>query len=382
MNNLGEGMNPGMLCKWTAMAGLGLLLAACGKAGGKQEAPKQAPPVPVSVAPAVQQTVPFALQAVGTVETVASVNVKSRLDGQIVQVGIHDGQNVEAGQLLFEIDPRPLAAQLKQVEANLARDQAQLNYAAGQEKRYADLLQRNFVSHEAYAQAKSTLDAAQALVEADRAAVDNARVQLGYTTIRSPIAGQAGKVLIGKGNLVKANDTVSLVVINQINPIYVSFAVPEQYGGEIRRHMASATLKVLATPRTNGAGPVEGKLAFVDNTVDASTGTLKLRAVFGNRDRVLWPGDFAEVVFTLRQDRDRIVVPSRAIQNGPNGTYVFAVSAAGDKVALRPVTVERTQGSLAIIGKGLAAGERVVLDGASRLTPKSTIKIVPSSPTP
>ena len=369
-------MNKASLQRVWVPAILLLIVTGCGK--GKNAGPKPAPPVPVTVGTVVQKTVPFQLNAVGTVETLSTVNVKSRVDGQIVQVGIKDGQQVSHGQLLFRIDPRPFAAQLKQAEANRLKDQAQLTYAAGQEKRYVELLQKNFVSREAYAQVKSNLEAAQALVKADQAAIDNARLQLGYTTIRSPIAGRAGKVLISNGNLVKANDTVSLVVINQLSPIYVSFAVPEQFGGEVRRLMAAGPLKVEAMPRTAGAQPEQGTLAFIDNAVDASTGTIRLRAEFSNQDHVLWPGDFAETTLTLRQDENAVVAPARAVQNGPRGTYVFVVR-PDLKVAIRDVTVDRTFGADAIIAKGLAAGERIVADGASRLTPASTVKITGSA---
>jgi membrane fusion protein, multidrug efflux system len=358
-----------------------LVLTGCGNGGAKKEGPKQAPPVPVTVGEVMKKTVPFQLKAVGNVETVATVNVKSRVDGQIVQVGIKDGQDVAKGQLLFQIDPRPFAAQLKQAEATLLKDQAQLTYAAGQEKRYEDLLQKNFISREAYAQVKANLDAAQAVVKADQAALDNARVQLDYTTIRSPISGRAGKVLVSGGNLVKANDTISLVVINQISPIYISFAVPEQFGGQVRQRHAAGGLEVEALPRMTGAKPVEGKLAFIDNAVDATTGTLRLRAEFPNTDRILWPGDFAETTLTLRQDNDAVVAPARAVQNGPRGTYVFVVQ-PDLKVAIRDVIVARTIGADAVITKGLQPGEKVVTDGASRLTPTSVVKIKGSGNVP
>ncbi|HYP66656.1 MAG TPA: efflux RND transporter periplasmic adaptor subunit [Thiobacillaceae bacterium] len=368
--------------RWViATAAVLLVLTSCGRGEAKKEGPKQTPPVPVTVGEVVRKTVPFQLRAVGNVETLATVNVKSRVDGQIVRVGIKDGQDVAKGQLLFQIDPRPFAAQLKQAEAALLKDQAQLTYAAGQEKRYEDLLQKNFISREAYAQVRANLEAAQAVVKADKAALDNARVQLDYTTIRSPIAGRAGKILVTGGNLVKANDTVSLVVINQLSPIYVSFSVPEQFGGQIRQRHAAGILKVEALPRTTGANSVEGNLAFVDNAVDSATGTLKLRAEFPNTDRILWPGDFAETTLTLRQDNDVVVAPARAVQNGPRGTYVFVVR-PDLKVAIRDVVVARTEGADAVIAKGLQAGEKVVTDGASRLTPNSAVKIKGSSSAP
>lgn len=367
-------MSKALLQPVMATAVVLLFMTGCGKEGEDKGKSKLLPPVPVTVGMVEQKTVPFQLKAVGTVETLSTVNVKSRVDGQVVQVGIKDGQDVARGQLLFQIDQRPFVSQLKQAQASLLKDQAQLTYAAGQEKRYQELLQKNFISREAYAQVKANLDAAQALVVADEAVVENARLQLGYTAIRSPISGRAGKVLISGGNLVKANDTVSLVVINQISPIYVGFAVPEQFGGEVRLRHAGGTLQVEALPRIAGARPVAGKLAFVDNAVDATTGTLKLRAEFANKDRVLWPGEFAEITLTLRQDKDAIVAPYRAVQNGPRGTYVFVVQ-PDLKVSIRDVAVDRTEGADAVIAKGLAPGEKIVIEGASRLTPASMVKI-------
>jgi multidrug efflux system membrane fusion protein len=368
--------------RWFVLLAAGMLLVTggCGKGEGKNKGAKLSGPVPVTASLVEQKTVPFLLKLVGTVETLSTVNVKSRVDGQIVKVGIHDGQDVAKGQLLFQIDPRPFAEQLKQAQANLLKDQAQLNYAAGQEKRYADLLQKNFISHEAYAQVETSLEAAQASVKADQAAVGDARLQLEYTTIRSPIAGRAGKVLISGGNLVKANDTVSLVVINQISPIYVNFAVPEQYGDEVRLRQKAGPLSVEIAPRAPGEKPAVGELAFVDNAVDQTTGTLKLRAKFANADHALWPGAYVETTLKLRQDKNALVAPFHAVQNGPNGTYVYVVQPTG-KVSIRRVKVERTQGAEAIFASGVQAGEKVVTDGASRLTPKSIVKIVPDAGT-
>ena len=218
------------------------------KAASADKKGKDAPAIPVIVATVAEQSVPLKIQAIGNVEVQATVSIKSRLDGQIVKVGFSDGQDVARGQLLFEIDARPLHAQLLQAQAALARDQAQLERARAQEERYKDLLQKGFVSQDAYAQFRTNVDTAAATVRAGEAAVENARLQTEYAVIRSPIDGRAGKILIQQGNLVKANDTVSLVVINQVAPIYVSFAVPEQYLGIIRKYMATGKLAVEALP--------------------------------------------------------------------------------------------------------------------------------------
>ena len=369
-------MNNAALRLLVVVAGLVFTVGGCtgkgpGEAKGKGPNSK---PVPVIAAKVVSKTVPFLLKAVGNVETLATIAVKSRVDGQIVKVGFLDGQDVQKGQLLFQIDSRPFEAQLKQAEATLLKDKAQLAYARGQEQRYADLLKKNFVSQEAYAQVQANRDSSDGLVRADEASVENARLQLSYTTILAPINGRAGKIMATAGNLVKANDTNALVVINQISPIYVTFSVPEQYGTEIRQRHDKFKLKVEALPRTDGAKPLEGWLAFVDNTVDTGTGTVKLRGEFANTERLLWPGDFVQATLYLRDDPDRIVVPSRAILNGPNGLYVYVIK-PDMNVEKRDVVVDRATDDETVIAKGLNPGELVVTDGASRLTPKSKVQI-------
>jgi len=359
-------------------------LAACGdKGGGTAAAPdkkgKESPAIPVVVAPVIAQTVPLKIQAIGNVEVQNTVSIKSRLDGQIVKVSFRDGQDIIKGQPLFEIDPRPLQAQLLQAQAALARDKAQLDRARAQEERYKDLLQKGFVSQDAYAQFHTNVDTAAATVRANEAAVENARLQTEYTLIRSPIEGRAGKILIQEGNLVKANDTVSLVVINQIAPIYVSFAVPEQYLGVIRKYMAAGKLVVEALPpgapgAADAAGTVAtGTLAFIDNTVDATTGTVRLRATFPNRDRTLWPGQFVTASVTLNEQQNAIVVPSQAVQTGPKGQYVYVVKAG--VADMREIAIERVDGAQTVVAKGLAAGEQVVTTGQSRLVPGIKVSI-------
>jgi multidrug efflux system membrane fusion protein len=353
---------------------LALLLAGCiGTSNGAAALPG-ASAVPVAVAPALRKSVPLALRAVGIVEAAASVAVKSRVDGEIVAVAFKDGAEVARGDLLFRIDPRPYQAQLAQTVATVARDEAQLANARSQEQRSQELLAQKFVSKEAYTVARTNRDAAAATVAADRAAVDSARLQLAYTTIHAPIGGRAGKIQITAGNLVKANDTAPLVVINQVSPIDVAFAVPEGFGQAIRTRAARGPLRVEVEPRSPGAKPVEGRLAFVDNAADSTTGTIKVRAELANADRALWPGDFVSAVLYLREDRDATVVPSAAIQDGPDGPYVYVVQ-PDLNVALREVRVDRSAGAETLIAGGLAPGERVVVDGASRLVPGARVRI-------
>ena len=342
---------------------------------------KGGPAIPVIVATVSEQTLPLKIQAIGNVEVQTTVSIKSRLDGQIVKVGFADGQDVAKGQMLFEIDARPLQAQLEQARATLARDKAQLDRARQQEERYKDLLQKGFVSQDAYAQFRTNVDTAAATVNASESAVDNMRVQTEYAVIRSPIQGRAGKILIQKGNLVKANDTPSLVIINQLAPIYVSFAVPEQYLGLIRKYMAGGKLVVEALPPNPGEGVAgsttgaRGTLAFVDNTVDTTTGTVRLRAVFDNKDKSLWPGQFVTASVTLNETQSAIVVPSQAVQTGPKGQYVYVVK---DGVALmREITVERADGPHTVVSRGLVGGEQVVASGQSRLVPGMKVNIRP-----
>jgi multidrug efflux system membrane fusion protein len=286
----------------------------------------------------------------------------------VVAVHVKDGQSVTKGQLLFELDDRYLQAQLKQLEAAEARDRALLANAVSLEKRYQDLLSKGFVSEEAYTQARTTREAADATVAADHAAAETARVQLSYTKLRSPISGRVGKVMLPLGNNVKANDTGSLVVINQLAPIYVTFSVPDRYLNAIRGFSAKRALSVSATPQGAVGVTAEGRLTFIDNSVDAQTGTIRLGATFDNDDGELWPGQFVTAQITLQEQVDVIVVPSVAIQNGPKGQYVYVVKPDGT-AELREVVVERTEGERAVVAKGLAGGETVVTTGQLRVVP-------------
>lgn len=329
--------------------------------------------VPVTVAPVVAKTVPVRLYAIGNVEPFTTVAVKARVDGQILSVHFNEGDEVRQGQLLFEIDPRPFAAALQQVQANLLRDRALLDRAADQEKRYKELLQKNFISPDAYGQVKTNRDSAAATIRADEAGVASAKLQLDYCSIRSPVTGYAGKIAIQRGNLVKANDTGPLVTINQVVPIYVSFSVPEQNLSDVRLHQAKGDLGVRASV-PHVAVPIEGKLIFVDNSADLSTGTIKLKATFPNKDKAMWPGQFVNVALTLYEQQDAIVAPSVAVQNGPNGQYVFVLK-TDQTVEMRPIQVARTEGDDTVVASGLKVGERVVTVGQLRLAPGTRVDI-------
>ena len=331
-------------------------------------------PIPVTVATAVQKNVPVQIRAVGNVEPFSTVSIKSQVTGVIMQAHFKEGQDVKKGQLLFTIDPRPLEAALKQAEANLARDSAQLNNSREQAKRYAELVEKQYVSREQYDQIRTNADAAAAVVEADKAAVENAKVQLSYCYIYSPVNGRVGTLLVNEGNLVRVNDGTPLVVINQILPIYVTFSVPEQYLADIKKRMAEGKLIVSARFPSDEGRLEEGALAFVDNTVDRTTGTIKLKAEFKNSELHLWPGQFINVALTLSTQAGAVVVPSDAIQVGPDGQQVFVVK--NDKrIEIRPVTVGQSEGGETVVAKGLAAGEMVVREGQFLLGPGSRVDI-------
>ncbi|HEV8721800.1 MAG TPA: efflux RND transporter periplasmic adaptor subunit [Candidatus Binatia bacterium] len=330
--------------------------------------------VPVLVATAVQKSVPVQIRAVGNVEAYTTVSVKSQVTGVLTQAHFKEGQDVKKGQLLFTIDPRPLEAALRQAEANLARDTAQVKNLREQVRRYAELVEKQYVSREQYDQIKANADAAESVVDADKAAVDNAKVQLSYCYIYSPVNGRVGSLLINEGNLIRLNDGAALVVINQINPINVSFAVPEQHLADLKRHMAGGKLKVDARFQSDEGRPEQGLLAFVDNAVDRSTGTVKLKAEFSNQERRLWPGQFVNVALTLTTQADAVVIPSEAVQVGQEGQHVFVVK-ADKRVEVRPVTIGSTSEGVAIIAKGLAAGEQVVREGQFLLGPGSRVEV-------
>ena len=346
--------------------------------GTRAAAPQAPKAVPVSVAQVVQKSVPVTLHAIGNVEPYTSVAVKARVDGQIVAVRFREGDEVRQGAVLFEIDRRPFDAQLAQAQANLLKDQALLTHARDQDRRYKDLLERKFISADAYAQMKTNVATAEATVRGDEAAITGIRLQLDYCTIRTPITGYAGKIQIQEGNLVKANDTNPLVVVNQVVPVNVSFAVPEQQLADVRKFQGDGELRVSASFANGSGAPIAGKLSFIDNTTDVTTGTIRLMAEFANTDKTLWPGQFVNVALTLTRQKDAIAVPSTAIQNGPNGQYVFVVR-QDHTVELRDVKVARSEGSVTVIASGLAPGETVVTVGQLRLAPGVEVAHTPAA---
>jgi multidrug efflux system membrane fusion protein len=342
--------------------------------GSRADPQKGAPAVPVTTASVVTKTVPVRVYAIGNVEPYTTVALKARADGQIVSVHFREGDEVRQGSLLFEIDPRPFAAALKQAQANLLKDRALLDRANEQEKRYKDLLAKNFISADAYEQVRTNAETASATVAADEAAIESAKLSLDYCTIRSPITGYAGRIQIQQGNLVKANDVNPLVTINQVVPVFTSFSIPEQSIADVRKHQAQGDLRVEATFPSSAHPPVAGKLSFLDNTADTTTGTIRLKAEFPNTDKALWPGQFVNVVLTLYEQKDAVVTPSAAVQNGPNGQYVFVVK-PDMTVELRNIKVSRAEGNDTVVASGLAPGDQVVTAGQLRLAPGSRVSV-------
>jgi multidrug efflux system membrane fusion protein len=362
-----------------ALAVLGAAVLAAGGCARRAVTARTAA-VPVVVAVAVQKDVPVQVDAIGAVEPLSTVTVRSQVGGIIDTVHFREGTDVRAGDLLFTIHQRPFEVALQQAEANRARDVAQLENAQAVARRADSLFAQGILAKEQYDQTRATAAALAATVRADEADIEAARVQLGYCLIRSPIDGRTGTVLVHKGNLVKAIDGAPLVVVNQVDPVYVSFAVPEKRLSEIERAMAAGRLSVDAI-LPNEPVPVRGQLSFLDNTVDQTTGTIRLKAKFANRDRRLWPGQFLTARVTLALRTGVVVVPTPALQSGQSGPYVFVIKP--DLTAEpRPVVVGQEAGGESVVEKGLAAGEQVVTDGQLRLVPGATVEPKAASPSP
>ena len=353
------------------------VLGGCAQKETKAAAPS--PAVPVVIANVELKDVPLAIKSIGNVQAYQSVAIKSMVNAQITGVHFKQGDDVTQGQLLYELDPRQFEADLKRAENNLLHDEAQARNNRVQADRYASLLKEGVVAKQDYDQFLTTAQAADAGVAADRQAVESAKVQLQYTKIYAPITGRTGDFLIDKGNLVKANDTPSLVTINQITPIFVNFAIPEQQLADVKKFAASGSLKVQAVVSGDTKNPVDGKLTFIDNSVDLTTGTIKLKGTFENKDRRLWPGQFVDVILTLTSQPNSIVVPSQAIQTGQQGQFVFVVTPEMT-AEMRSVTVLRSVDNQVIIASGLRPGERVVTDGQLRLSGKPDQKVEPKTP--
>jgi multidrug efflux system membrane fusion protein len=389
-----------------AYLALGVLLVSACSTPKVQTAQK--PTVPVTVATAVQRNVPVQLRPIGNVEAYSTISVKAQIGGDLIRVYFTEGQDVKKGSTLFQIDPRPYEQQVKQVEAalakdlaqirqaeaNLARDTAQFKNADVQAGRYSKLVAEGVISKEQNDQIRTNADALQEAIRADQAAIESARaavnsdqanlerakLDLSYCSIRSPIDGRTGNLLVKEGNLVKANADTPLVVINQVIPVYVTFSVPEQYLTDIRKYMAMKPLAVDAIVDKNENQSVRGVLTFIDNSVDAATGTIKLKATFPNREKKLWPGQFVNVVLTLSTQSGVTVVPSEAIQTGQKGQYAFVVK-PDNTVENRAVVLGRSIDRLVVVERGITPGEKVVTDGQLRLVPGAAVQIVSSPQT-
>ena len=326
------------------------------------------PPVPVLVMKAVEKNVPVQVSAIGNVTPCSTVTIRSQITGKLQEVHFKEGQTVRKSDLLFTIDPRPPQAALDQAKANLARDAAQLENAKLHFDREKELFDSKLVSKEEFDNARAEMDVQQGILQADQAAITNAMLNLAYTSITSPIDGLAGSQLVFAGNIIKSPDD-AMLTINQIHPIYVSFAVPERYLPAIRRELGRKPLKVETSFTGMTGPPARGELTFVDNTVDTTTGTIQLKATFANEDNVLWPGQFVQVVLTLSELSNAIVVPAQAVQTGQNGQYVYVVD-KDQTVEERPVTIGVGYNGETVVQSGLKAGEIVVTDGQLRLAPK------------
>jgi len=347
-----------------------LAAAAC---AGKRPAPAPEA-VPVRVGKVVQKAVPLQIRNVGTIQPYVAVSVRAQVSGEITRVHFREGQDLKKGELLFSIDPRPYEAALAQAEAALARDRAQMENAQTDVQRYGDLVKKDYVTQQQYDSVKATAAATAATVRLNQATVARARLDLAYCSIRAPMDGRSGSIMVQAGNVVRANDAV-LVTINQVVPIYLVFAVPERELTEIRRRQDAGSLAVEAEEPATGRILARGELTFLDNTVDRATGTITLKATFPNTDRILWPGEFVNAVLTLATEQNAIVAPTGAVQNGQQGTYAFVVK-ADETVESRPVTVARAAPDGLVIAEGLAAGETVVTDGQLRLSPGAKVEVV------
>jgi membrane fusion protein, multidrug efflux system len=343
---------------------------------GCMKTAQTAPPifaVPVTVAKVTQKTVPIDLTAIGSADAYSSVSIKAQVNAVLEQVHIKEGQFVKKGQLLFTLDSAPFEAALEQAQANLAKDRAQEELNNVQANRYEQLYKAGVAPKEQLDTMRANADAQQAAVRADQAAVDAAQLQVGYCKINSPIDGQTGALQVYPGNIVKQNDVPVLIVINQVNPIFMDFSIPEQYLGAVQKFMAQGRLQVEATPYGD-TKPEIGYLTFIDNSVDNTTGTIKLKATFENADHRLWPGQFSTVLLRLAQDENATVVPTQAVQTGQRGDLVYVVK-SDSTAEERPVKVARTYGGEAVIASGLEPGETVVTDGQLRLIPGIKVQV-------
>jgi len=340
-----------------------------GRGGGQNAA------VPVTVGKAVQKSMPITIQGIGTVIAASTVSVRAQITGEMMSVNFKEGEDVEQGQVLVTLDKRPFEAALQQAQATLEKDTAQAANARAQAARYQDLLQRGIATREQVDTMRTQATALEATVAADRANIETATVQLTYATIKSPMSGRTGLLQVHPGNLIRAQDTNPIVTINKITPVYVSFSVPEAQLPALKRYMgAQGTLPATALPPTEIGTPSAGRINFIDNAVDPTTGTIKVKGTFPNEDRRLWPGQFVNVTVRLTSDPKALVVPSAAVQTGQQGTFVFVVK-PDQTVELRTVAVARIAGDETVLESGVSPGDTVVTDGHLRLVPGSRISV-------
>ena len=352
-----------------------LCFAACKPGGGNPGAPAGgAPAVPVQTAVVEQRDVPRLVESVGVIQALRTVAVKSQVDGMIAQIHFREGDELKTGDLMITLDRRPFENSLRIARADLANARAEAVRAAADVERYQQLTAQDAISKEQFAQLSTKAETTRALVQAKEAAVANAELLLSYTEIRAPITGHTGQLLLHEGALVKANDAAqSIVTLNQIAPVAAAFAVPENSLGAIRTAMAEASATVTVTDKVSGLARTDGKLSFVDNSVDATTGTITLKAVFANADAKLWPGQFVQVQTRIGLDRGALVVPASAVQTSQSGSSIYVVK-SDQHVELRPVKVLRAAGDLLLLSEGVRAGETVVTDGQLRLVPGALIQ--------
>jgi membrane fusion protein, multidrug efflux system len=362
-----------------------LLIAVFFMSGCGDKAPVQAsgsgsrPAAPVVVANVEQRNIPVQIRAIGNVESYQIVQIRSQVNGQIQKIFFQEGEDVTQGQPLFQLDKRPFQADLEKALGQVKRDQAQAENTALQADRYSGLEKQGIVSHEQAEQLRAQAKADAAVVEADKAAVEAARVQLQYTDIAAPINARAGALMINLGNLVKANDTPYLVQLNQVSPIYVTFSVPEANLDRVRQRFAAGQLKILAYPKGQPGNPAEGRLTFLDNGVDTTTGMFKLKGTFQNKNRRLWPGEFVDVALELSTQKNALVVPTKAIQTGQQGEYVYVVR-TDNTAESRPVKTTGAYQNLTLVSDGLNVGERVIVNGQLRVAPNAKVAVEATLP--
>ena len=350
---------------------IGLSLAGCLDEGTKKKA--EAPPVPVTADKAVARDIPVTLQVVGRAEAFESVAMKSRVDGQVAAVLFTEGQHVNQGDVLIRLDPTDFATRLQQAEATAARDEALISKMRADTARYTALKERNFVSEEKVNDIRTNEAAAAANLRASKAAVEVARLQLSYATIRAPITGIVGSRLVFPGSAVKAND-VTVAVVNRVRPLLVSFAVPEKHLPQLRAARQAGTLKVDVTQTGDASQHFEGTMRFIDNAVDTSTGTILLKAELPNRDETLTPGQFLNVSLLLDTLRQAVTVPSRAVQQGADGNFLYAVK-DDSSVEMRRVETLASEEDVTAVRGAIQIGETIVTDGHLRLTPGAKVRV-------